>query len=411
MSEIRSGIFSMAIHGGGLAIRLGFMLLLLRYASPAIMGLYGLAVAMESVAIYLAGLEFHTFTSRRFARSASQRRLKVLMRVHRRLLAFTAPLATVLGLFAAHILNFTTDTLSLLYLGILLFSGTIMQELSRYLILNRQPVHSIFIGFLRTAAWQPIAFFFLHSNEHVLRDILFLWAIFSLSGVIWGIWVLRKLIVCKCRPRKNYLFRGLYNARAYYVISAATVLQGNLERFILQMLLGPSAVGVFSFFQTLGNTLGSVAQTVVTNIALPELLMRFGQKLKGRQEYMRHVMKRLLICCTALSAAICLTAWPLILVLSRQEYTDKLWMLPFLLLGQGFIVWTQPIHLALYAGHKDRILLIMMGGALLASILANLIFIELFGIAGAVVSPLVVAILISAVRKYWFNRLSKNGEL
>ncbi len=375
------------------------------------MGLYGLAVAMESVAIYMAGLEFHTFTSRRFARSASQQRLKVLMRVHRRLLTFTAPLATLLGLLAAHILNFTTDTLSLLYLGILLFSGTIMQEISRYLILNRQPVHSIFIGFLRTAAWQPIAFFFLHSNENVLRDILFLWAIFSLLGVIWGVWILRELIVCKCRPRKNYLFRGLYNARAYYFISAATVLQGNLERFILQMLLGPSSVGVFSFFQTLANTLGSVAQTVVTNIALPELLMRFGQKLKGRREYMQHVMKRLLICCVGLSAAICVTAWPLILLLSRQEYTDKLWMLPFLLLGQGFVVWTQPIHLALYAGHKDWILLIMMGGALLASILANLLFIELFGIAGAVVSPLVIAILISAVRKYWFDRLSENGEL
>ena len=411
MTEIKTGIVSLAIHGGGLAIRLAFMLVLLRYSSPEVMGLYGLAVSLESVSIYLAGLEFHTFTARRFARNSNPIRFKVLMRVHRQLLIFTTPLSAVIGVVAAICLNFSTDLWTLIPLGIVLSSGTVMQELSRYLNLVKKPINSIFINFLRSAAWQPLVLFFLADTEHLIRCILWLWAIFSILGGLWGIWALREYLTFRATPKLSYILFGLGNARAYYVIATASILQGNLERFILQLMLGPSAVGVFSFFQTLANTLGSVAQAAVLNVALPNLLIRFNQKAKDRFLYLKKIMKRVLAACLSISIIICIFAIPLIHVLSKSEYTKKLWILPTLLVSQSLLIWTQPIHLALYASHKDNLLISIMVFALISSLIFDVMFIFAFGVAGAVIAPFVVGVAIVVLRNYWLKQLRNSGVL
>ena len=411
MSEIKSGVISMGIHGGGLAIRLSFMLVLLRYSTPTVMGLYSVAVAMEAISIYASGLEFHTFTARRYARSATDRRLKILISVHRRLLAFTVPLSACFAVLVGILLDFSHDFWTLIPLALVISSGTVMQELCRYLNLNRQPIQSIFINFLRSAAWQPVTFFFLADSHNLIRYILWLWALFSLSGVFLGAWVLRGFLKSGAIPRLRYILKGLANARTYYAIATAAVLQGNLERLILQVFLGPSSVGVFSFFQTLANTLGSISQAAIMNVALPSILTRFNRRTDDRFIYLKNVMKRILISCLAISILICLFAVPLIHVVSKAEYTSKLWILPVLLLSQSQLVWSQPIHVAMYASHKDRLLILITFSALVASLFFDMFFITTFGIVGAVLAPFIVGLSIVVARRYWMNRLHNSGEL
>ena len=295
-------------------------------------------------------------------------------------------------------------------LAVLIF-GALGQELSRYLVLARKPVHSVVLAFLRTAAWQPAALMVLSPDPRALRWMLVLWALASAVASAWGAWQLRHLLTCRVRPHRGYLLHGLYSARGYYAIASLSVVQGNIERFVLQLLLGPAAVGVFYFFQTLANTVSSLVQTSVVNVALPNLLTRFGQRTSDRHDYLSHLVKRSLLISFLVSVSVCIIVIPVTTLVSRQDYIANVWMLPALLLGQMALSGTQPIHLALYAAHYDRPLIVMMTAAVVASVLLDGALVSLMGISGAVLAAVLVALGIAAARQALRTKLSASDAL
>lgn len=412
MSGLRAGLVSSYIHATSLAIRMGFILGLVHLTSADLVGLYALATSIETVVVYLAGLEFHTFTARRYAVSVGRAKLRVLISSHRRLLLVTAPLAAIIGAAIAVVLSLTHDWLSLGLLAVLLATSAVAQELGRYLNLTCHPIQSVLLNMLRTAAWQPIALLFVSSQStYSLRILLCLWAASTMVGVAWAGFLLRDLWWSFAPCHFRYLLRGLKESSAYYAIASLTVLQSNLERFILQLLLGPSIVGIYSFFQMLSNTLAALVQTAILNIALPSILTRFGSRETDRFEYLANVRKRVLQVCSVTGAAVFALTVPLTSFLSKPDYMTQLWLLPVLIVAQVIMMWTQPIHLALYAARHDRLLVGLMAGALAGSLVLNFAFIELLGLSGAVIAPFVMCMTIAIFRVRFMTQLQAKGEL
>lgn len=388
------------------------MLGLVHWTSANVVGLYGLAASIEAVVVYLAGMEFHTFTARRYALTGERMKLRVLVSSHRRLLIVTAPLAAAIGVVAALSLSFTGDWIALCLLAALMAMGAIAQELGRYLILARRPVQSVVLTLLRTAAWQPFALPFVSTDPtHSLRILLGLWTISTAVGVVWSGFLLRDLWWPLATCRTRYLLRGLKESRAYYAIASLSVVQSNLERFVLQLLLGPAAVGVYSFFQMLSNTLTALVQTATLNIALPNILTRFGQRQSDRFEYLAHLRKRVLQICAVSGTAVCVLTVPLTFALSKPDYMSQLWLLPLLITAQVFMMWTQPIHLALYAARHDKLLVWLMAGALGATLILDFAFIQWLDLRGAVIAPLVACVIVATFRIRFMTQLRAKGEL
>lgn len=405
------GLQSALVHSSGLAIRLGFMLGLAHWTSPEVIGLYGLTVSIEAVVVYLAGLEFHTFTARRFAKTGELTKLRMVVSAHRKLLWFSAPLAAVVGVLAAIIFSLTNDWLVLVLVGILLASGVVAQELGRYLNLARKPVNSVFLSVLRASAWQPFALIAIAANTNKtdnLLSMLVFWALFTVLGCVWSALVLKNILKSKMRINIRYVWRGLKESRAYHGIASLSVLQSNLERFLLQLLLGPAAVGVFSFFQMLANTLTALVQTATLNVALPDLLTWFGQRNTGRFEYLAQLRKRILLISIVSGLLVCGAAIPLTMLLSKNDYLAHIWLLPVLISAQVLLMWTQPIHLAMYAARYDALLLRIMTGALVASLMLDFLFINWVGLAGAVVAPFVVYLSVAFLRVATMRKLVRH---
>lgn len=388
------------------------MLGLVHWTNANVVGLYGLAASIEAVVVYLAGMEFHTFTARRFALTGDRTKLRVLVSSHRRLLIVTAPMAAVIGVVAAQVLSFTGDWIALSLLAALMATGAIAQELGRYLILARRPVQSVVLTLLRTAAWQPLALPLMDTDPtHSLRILLGLWTVSTAVGAVWSGFLLRDLWWPLATCRTRYLLRGLKESRAYYAIASLSVVQSNLERFVLQLLLGPAAVGVYSFFQMLSNTLTALVQTATLNIALPNILTRFGQRQSDRFEYLAHLRKRVLQICAVSGIAVCVLTVPLTFALSKPDYMSQLWLLPLLIAAQVFMMWTQPIHLALYAARHDKLLVWLMAGALGATLVLDFAFIQWLGLRGAVIAPLVVCVVVATFRIRFMAQLQAKGKL
>ncbi|MBK8817495.1 MAG: oligosaccharide flippase family protein [Methylococcaceae bacterium] len=429
MLKLHPGKISAFIHVVGLGFRFLFLSTLMRISTPQLIGLYSVAASIEAISVYLVGFEFHTFTSRRYAKSPSYYKLRLIANCHARLFFLTIPLSSVTTCVFMLTLNMTTDIWIALCTVLIVICAVVSQETVRLLILTRQPIHSVCLAFIRTAVWQPFAVFILGSEqflgvkhffwiEHLLgtetlgsRAIFTLWSAFSFIAMLWSIWLLRGLWSYRIRIRIRYLTNGIARAKYYYVGAVANVLLSSVERLVLQTLLGPEAVGIYSFFQTLANTSSTLIQTAVLNIALPNLLEKFSRKAKSRFEYLYSQLHHTARIAVGVGILIVLVAFPIVWIIDRSAYIEQLWILPLLLFGQGLISWTQPIHLALYAAHHDRLLITLMVSALLLALCLNYLSISKFGLPGAVIAPLATALALTNFRWLFFKRLTKQGAI
>ncbi|MDM7948213.1 hypothetical protein [Hydrogenophaga sp.] len=408
--KAQPGLSSLVLHGLGLVIRLGFMLAILRWSGSTLLGVFGLLVAIEMVIVYLCGLEFHTFTTRRYARRPCRTMLRLCAASHFQLLTVCAPLAVLVAVTVALVLRLHLSATELVLLGTIVATGMLSNEVGRFMVLTNRPLHSVTMTFIRTAGWQPLLLTYLGTNEE-LTALLALWALASLLSVSWALWIMREALGSAVRPRFRYLVRGLALSRTYYLIASASVLQSNLDRFVLQMMLGPTAVGIFTFFQTLANTLPALVQSAVLNVWLPQLLGAFGRQTPNRMELLSRVGRRSWAIGIGLSAAIGLTALPLVWLTSHPEYLGWLWILPLLLAAQILIVGSQPLHLAIYAAHKDISLMWLALGSLACGIVISVTLVSNLGLVGAAIASPCSALLLWIGRRWLFKFLSANNQI
>ncbi len=402
-------VISTGIHGLGLVLRLLFVLILARKSTPAVLGYVGLLSAIDMVAIYIAGFELHTFSTRRYARHACPSQLRICFGAHLKIFRLSTPLAALVAMVSAWVLEIKLDGIGYACFAICAATGTIVQEIGRYLVLIRKPIRAITVSFLRTAGWIPVAMMFLGGEDAAVRNILIAWASASAIAALWGLHAMRSALSRHLRMRTRYVLHALKRSLNYYAVATASVVQSNVERFVLQIMLGPTAVGVYSLFLTLANTLTAFTQAGVLNIVLPRLLVAFGGLHSDRRDALREAMKRVLIVCLAMGTVILVMSVPIVQITQHDDYLRFWWVLPALLVGQTILMWTQPVQLALYGAHHDRLLLGIMLTALVASLAVSAALIALAGIAGAAVAPVVVGIAIALARWRAFRRLESGG--
>lgn len=227
----------------------------------------------------------------------------------------------------------------------------------------------------------------------------------------WGAYAVRETLGWRALPSRGYLRAGVAKSWRYYLTGSAAVLQGNIERFVLQLLLGPASVGVFVFFQTIANTLPALLQSAVLNFALPGLLVDFGQKRPTRMTLLKQLCSRCLWTGLPLAVVIMLATWPLLTVLSDGKYDVYFWVLPVLIVAQLMTMTTQPIHLAFYGAHRDSMLMWLSLASLAGAIVLTAVMVNELGFVGAVTAPVVVSALVALVRFWFLQYFRSRGQL
>ena len=400
---------STGIQGAGLAVRLVFVMALAKLASPAMLGYFGLLAATELIAIYAAGFELHTFSTRRYARHACPSQLRICFSAHTWVFRLSAPIAAAIAIGSAWLFDVGLDGTGYACFAVIAITGTLTQEIGRYLVLMGKPIRAMVLYFLRTAGWMPFALFFIGPAHDTIGNILIAWAAGAALSLCWGLHAVRAALSFRMRMRRRYVWHALTRSLNYYAVATAAVVQSNVERFVLQVMLGPTAVGIYSLFLTLANTLTALIQAGVLNIFLPRLLTAFGTLTPDRRDVLRLAMKRALIVCVLMSAMILVASVPIVHLTKHTDYLEYWWILPMLLAGQTILMWTQPVHLALFGAHHDRLLLTITGASQLASLVVSAALIAVAGVAGAAFAPLLVSVSVAIARREAFKRLEARG--
>lgn len=391
-------LYTAAIQGTSLLAKLLFLLALARNSNTKVIGAYGLAVSIESLSIYLAGFEFHTFTARRYGRHRGTTTAESITAANIYAGWFFAILAFLISALLSTLFRLSEFPSTIILLSLSISFSTVSQEIGRYLILKERPAASLLVGFCRTSLWQIAVLPFIENDILMPQRLFIFWFLGASASLTYG-WLLTKAhIKTKLSLKRKYIFEGIRQSRIYYALSCATIMQDNASRFTLQGVLGPQSLGVFTFYQTLCNTITSICQASVLNIALPHILKEFGGRKPARFTLLRKT-------CTQ-STAVSLIFGFVVLALSpyiaeftgKSEILSRWEILPILVVAQILTMTTQPLHLALYAASKDRQIAVLTILSMITSLVLNVLLVTSLGVLGAALSYLISAAILSTAR-------------
>lgn len=405
-----AGSVSVLLRGLMLAGKFLFMLALARYTSPATVGVYALVVTVVTMLVYLVGAELHAYTTREVVNPEKGPERDLHIQNHGRFVLVGCLLSLPLAWLVLEWLNIRQQV-SMVLLTLVLFGEVLCQELGRYLLVLGRPVASNLLQLLRGAAWMPVAIVLLgHGSLPAVDIVLVSWGGGCALAVLFGLWHMRAFLH---KPRAltwSWLRTAFSSSRHYFAVALLTHVQAYADRFIVQLYLGESQVGLLAFYQSFANTVQTFVQTGVVSILMPRLLLATQRHdWSGAHSIGRRMLFTSLAVAGAISVAL-LVGMPVVLnMVGHPEYEPLLGLFPWLLLGNLLVVAGLIPHLRLYALHRDSLLMRIFLFVVPLAVLANLLLVPRFGVHGAVAVFVGTAALQTAIKFHCARVATRQG--
>lgn len=396
-----AGMLSMVLRGLFLIAKFGFIVALAKWTTPQTLGIYALIVTIITIAIYLIGLELHTFTAREIVSGNSPADKAIHIQSH------------LFVIFCIYLMVLPLTFISLIWLeifqyfhfflfGMVLLFEILCQELGRYLLMLSRPVASNALQFIRGAAWMPVAVFLtLNDKSQAIDFILVSWVMGGAVAAAFGLWHIREYLFPLVRFRLGWLKEASHSARHYFAVALLTQVQIYADRFIIQRVMGEAQVGILSFYQSFAGTMVVFVQTGVISVMLPRLMAaaatsNFVQERKIRAQ----MFKWAIFLAVSISAALVLFMPALLNQLDKSAYGTALPIFYVLLLGNVVLVVSIVVHLSLYARRKDFQLMQISLVIVPLGVIANVVAVPIYGLTSAV-TVFLMTTLIDLGTKSW----------
>lgn len=260
------------LRASTIASRFLLLLILLKTATPEVMGTYGMVSATIAYISLLIGADFYQYAQREIISHPLPRRSFVIQ--HQgvvTLMSYTVLLPTTLLLFSF-------DLLPKALLGIfyaLTISEHLGQEVGRTLTAISRTVIAGVVLFLRSASWIWIlAASSLLGNTTTLDSLLELWLLGSIAGLALGLAILHREI----QPWRKWpldlpwIWRGV--RKSFLFFSATIALKGmtTLDRYMMQLTSESDIVGAYVAYVGIAMTLINLLDAVVFAPLFPTLV-------------------------------------------------------------------------------------------------------------------------------------------
>lgn len=394
------------IHFTGLGVRFFFTLFLIKNNQIEALGFYGLMCAIETLMPYLLGLEIHTFSTRRYVKNQTKTKFSTIVSLHWGFISITLPIAAIISPLVLYLLN-ATDNLMILFLSsVICMAAMILQETIRASVILKKPEASVYLTFMRSSSWQPVAIFIIFfTKSDALLTIMLFWALTTTAAMLWSLKIVGIEKIPRSRLRFKYILNAINMSKDYYVVAVAGAVTQNIDRLLLQMTMGLQAVGIYTLIQSLASSINGAVQSSIINkkaMAILEIVPKTA------------MLTRPIVVNTSLSSfkySVILSLFILMLLYPLALLTDKLYLLDYytplllLLTAQTINMVGQPFHLALYAVHKDRELRNIMMFSLFVAPLFLFFGSNYFGVSGVAAGLMFLSILVTWLKINQYRKL------
>lgn len=370
LSSATHSAVNIVLRGATLLSKFFLIIYLAKVLDPDQLGIYGLFTASINYALYLCGLDFYTY---------AQREMLSLSpidwgRIIRHQFIFYGLLYLII--MPLLLLVFISDLLPWQVIGwfyIILTFEHLSQELYRLLVVCERITLAHVILFFRGGAWAfaVVALFWIKPEMHGLTAIWVGWSIGVAISILIALFGVHKVIGSMHwkGPIDWIWIRHGIKVAAQYLIGTLS-LRGlfTFDRYLLDIHFGKSAVGVYSFFMSLVNSLQAFADAGIVSKLYPRIVVAYRT---GRYKEYRHHLKNMtagiVVFIICFSTGLYITIKPVFVFIGRQVYIEQVAILWVLLAAVAIYCLGLVPHYALYARGADRPIVI-------SSIISVLVF-------------------------------------
>lgn len=394
-----AGLLSMLLRAALLGGKFAFVMALARHTAASTVGLYSLIVAIVTIFLYAIGAELHTHAIREVVTTKALRERATHFQNHLLYVLIFFALSLPLAWSVLSWLEIESK-ISFGWFCLVLLGEVLSQELGRYLAAMSLPVASNFLQLLRGGAWIPVAIwiFWVGWGPPILVTMV-CWFGGCVCAIAFGLFRLWPFVSSQLVLSRDWINVALRSSKYYFVLVLLAQIQSYADRLIIQKSLGAHYVGQLTFYQSFANTIQGFVLTGVVSVALPQLLVTVRA---GAFDEANRICNRMTIggisIAGSISLAILLGIGTVLKMLGKQEYDENLHLLPWMLLGNVFLILGQVQHYRLFAMKKDKPLMLIALVTAPVAILANVGAVEVFGLNGIVAAFVIMSFIQATIK-------------
>lgn len=406
MSNLRNYLFT---RGGNLALRLlsmgaKFLLVVVisKYLSLEQLGEYGIFVTTITLATFLLGYDFYTYSARQLIYEED----KQLIYIRDQFLFYLVFYIVILPLFLSIFFVGLIEWKYLVYFYFILVFEHLSQELYRLFTSLSKSVFANFLFFIRTSIWVyyiTVSWYFNFADGYGLDTVYSYWLIFSGLSVLLGFIKLSKIYDLTQLNQKidwQWIKQGIRVSTAFFIGTIAYKVIEFSDRYMIDYFLGKDSVGIYTFYSNIANALQAIVFTMVIMIYYPKMISLYKeQKFSEFKVLVKKFYLEILFYSLLMSGVIAIAIYPLIEFLGKTEFSleiNALWylLMSILVLNISFVP-----HYILYVQEKDKIIRTITVLGAVINVILNIMFIPYFGIAGAAVATIISFVFILLIKK------------
>lgn len=391
--RLESMLFTLLLRALTLASKLLLLVALARWLSPAEVAEYGLIVATASVGMTVAGLELYSITAREIVKSSKVRQARTL-RDQFAVYPIAYLILGIVGVAAAQAGVLPASVAAKIWLLVVVES--ISHECFRILVVLGRPIGANLVLFVRTGAWAYLVigvFWYAHSWR-TLGIVISAWLIGAGLSIVLAMWIVRDLPWRATRGVAvdwPWLRASIIKGWPFMLSAVLALILTYGDRFILTGFVDRNSLGVFTLYSTLAIAISSLATTAVSQHFLPRVIRAHQTSLLEFRSSLRRFAAVNLLFVVALVLIALPAIHLVVLAVGNPIYSSELQTYYALMGAAGLRSLSDVPSYALYAGHKDRTLLVTNVVAAIISLCASLMLIPTYGTIGAGIAALVSA--------------------
>jgi len=384
-----------------LAAKFALTAFVARFLGFSDLGLYGLLVAVSTMAPIILGLGLNGVIQRDLVDMPLS---GVLPHITTR---FVFNIAIYLVLIPAFLIGcslrvFQINLVDGVLMSAIVFSEHIFNDLHAILIGRRRAAFANVLLFVRSAAWVPfyVASNLLFPQSRTFTSLLVFWtAGMVVAGVVFLPNMLRDARWREMRIDPDWLIEGIRRSRVLYVYDLATSLTQYMDRFIISSFLGLEATGIYVFFWSVASAINNLVYASITQTYVPVLV---GWRKQHNEAAFAAAAKRMLLESGATSIVLSVCLWvifPIVVpYLQRPVLLSWSWGFGVVLIATQLRLLSDAVTAIVYSRYMDARITLWAWLSLALTGVCDLVGVTSAGLTGVIWGYLAATIGMCALR-------------
>lgn len=377
-------------------------------------GVWGIFTTSISLSLYVVGLDFYTYSTRRILDYPIAERSPML---RDQLLFYLISYAILFPILA---LLFVFDVIewrfAIFFYAILVFEH-LAQESYRTFVVFSRPIIANIVLFLRSGVWAYLLILLWAGGVDELQNLKAIY-LFWIGGGITALMVtLYFLAQFKFKPVRHipvnwsWIGQGIRVSLLFFIGTVGYKIIEFADRYFIDFYHGKQEVGVYTFYASMCNMVETFVHTSVIIIFSPKLIESFHHSNYDYRKTHAQFAKKVFFYTIGISIVLALVIIPLLNSLEEKEYIRAYPTFLVLVMAKVALNFSLVFHYILYVRKNDFPIIKATLIAAVMNILLNFILIPPMGIMGAALATLASFVVILLMKMYYSRNLPEARQI